>query len=417
MIKNLYFAFLLFTIASQSQTINVATSAQFQSALNSVIAGQTIVLAPGNYLQSGGFNVPSGINGTDGNPIIVQGNPNATISSNSLNNGYGLHLLGNQYWKILDLNVNNSKKGIVLDNSNYNIIENARVTNIGGEAIHLRTFSSYNTIKNCFIDETGLVSTGFGEAIYVGSALSNWCTYTTCNPDASNYNIIDGNSFGNSVVSENIDIKEGTVGGIIKNNHFNGLGLNNQNSGDSWVDIKGNYYLIICNTGINTILDGFQTHINAVGFGNFNTFSDNQMTINSTGNGINIKTSNATGTAYNNIVCNNNTATNAGQGLTNIQTVNCTSSCLNLGLANNPSNSIFKYYPNPFNDATTITSSLELQNATITIFNISGQEIHKIRNINGNIFTINRDNISNGVYFFQISNDSKIIATEKIIIN
>ena len=408
---------MLITTASQSQTINVATSAQLQNALNTAIAGQTILLAPGNYIQSGGFSVPLGINGTDTNPIILQGNPNATISSNNLNTGYGLHLQGNQYWKIQGLNVNNSKKGIVLDNSNYNSIDNAKVTNIGDEAIHLRTYSSYNTIQNCFIDATGLVATGYGEAIYVGSAVSNWCTYTSCNPDSCNYNTIDNNSFGNSVVSENIDIKEGTVGGVIKNNHFNGLGLNNQNSGDSWVDIKGNYYLIICNTGINTILDGFQTHINAPGFGNYNTFSDNQMTINSTGNGINIKTLNSTGTAYNNIVCTNNTAINAAMGLTNIQTTNCTSSCLNLGVTDIQSNPIFKYYPNPFSDSINITLSIDLENATITIFNTSGQEINKIKNCNGKSIKISRENIPNGIYFFQIINNNKIIATEKIIIN
>jgi hypothetical protein len=324
----MFFCFSTCNLFAQT-VINVSTSAQLQNALNNAQPGHVIVLAPNNYFQSGGFTIPAGKNGTATNKITLQCNTNATIGSNNLSTGYGLYLQGNKYWIIKNITVYNSKKGIVLDKSSHNIIKDVRVIKTGDEAIHIRAFSSYNIIRNCFIDSTGLVTAGVGEAIYIGSAESNWCTYTNCNPDTSNYNIIIGNSFGNRVISENIDVKEGTVGGIIKNNQFNGAGLDSVNSADSWIDIKGNYYTIICNTGSNTLLDGFQTHINAVGYGNYNTFSDNmlQLSGNANGYGINIKTSNSIGTAASNIVCTNNIVSNAGAGLTNIATTICTSSC------------------------------------------------------------------------------------------
>ena len=199
----------------------------------------------------------------------------------------------------------------MIDQSKYTTIENVRVTKIGEEGIHLRTYSSFDTIKNCFVDTTGLVSPGFGEALYVGSAESNWATYTNGNPDTCNYNVLINNAFGNFVAAENIDIKEGTKRGKVSNNAFNGAGLSNVNAADSWIDVKGNYYKITNNTGVSTLTDGFQTHIATSGWGNFNTFSNNTLTVNTSNYGINVQTSNALGTAGNNIVCNNNIANGA----------------------------------------------------------------------------------------------------------
>ena len=91
----LFFAKLLF-----SQTINVSTATQLQNALNVAQAGQTIVLANGSYVKSGGFTVPSGIHGTQNAPIILLGNANTVLSSGNLNSGYALGLGGNNYWKL-----------------------------------------------------------------------------------------------------------------------------------------------------------------------------------------------------------------------------------------------------------------------------------------------------------------------------
>ncbi|HSY61994.1 MAG TPA: hypothetical protein VK796_08970, partial [Cytophaga sp.] len=265
--------FSLFIVSSfilQAQTINVSTAIQLQNALNTATAGQTILLADGLYSKSGGFIIPANINGTSSNPITLKGSVRAIITANSLSSGYGLGLRGNNYWIIDGFTISNSAKGIVLDSSHHNAIKNIHVNKIGDEGIHLRAYSSFNNIDNCFIDSTGQTSPGFGEAIYIGSAVSNWPTYSKGNADTCNYNSVTNNSFGDHVSSENIDIKEGTTGGRIALNTFNGAGLNNQNSADSWIDVKGNYYTIECNTGSNTIADGFQTHILVAGWGDYN---------------------------------------------------------------------------------------------------------------------------------------------------
>jgi hypothetical protein len=284
------FLFILFPSLFFAQTINVSTATQLQNALNAASAGQTIVLADGIYTRSAGFIVPANLHGTASNPITLKGSVNAILTSGNTNSGYSLGLSGNNYWRLEGFSVRGSKKGIVIDQSRYVSVKNVRCTQMGEEGIHLRTYSSFDTIRGCWLDSLGLVTPGFGEGIYVGSAESNWATYTAGLPDTCNYNVLISNTFGNYVRAENIDIKEGTKGGWLLQNNFNGAGLSNQNSADSWIDIKGNYYTINNNTGKNTILDGFQTHIEYAGNGNFNSFANNILTVNNTlGYGINIK--------------------------------------------------------------------------------------------------------------------------------
>jgi hypothetical protein len=325
------FQFIIFLsgISVVAQTVNVSTATELQNALNAAAAGQTIILADGVYAKSGGFIVPAGLNGTSTNPIKLIGSTKAILTCNNTASGYGIGFKGNDYWIVDGFSIQTSSKGIVLDNSHHNLVQNLRVVKIGYEAIHLRTYSSFNTVKNCYVDSTGLVSPGTAEGIYIGSSVNNWGTYTGGNPDTCNYNNILSNSFGDNIGSENIDIKEGTTGGYVAFNTFNGKGLNGVNSGDSWIDVKGNKYKIECNTGVYTTNDGFQTHILVAGWGDYNSFSNNTLTINSTGYGINVQTSSGSvgSTAPNNIVCSNNTATGATKGLTNLSTITCTGSC------------------------------------------------------------------------------------------
>ncbi len=316
--------FLLFISTLFAQNINVSNATQLQNALNVATAGQTIVLADGIYTRSAGFIVPVNLHGTAANPIILKGSVNAILTTGNTNSGYSLGLSGNNYWRLEGFSVRGSKKGIVIDKSKYVTVKNVRCTQMGEEGIHLRTYSSFDTIRGCWLDSLGLVTPGFGEGIYVGSSESNWATYTAGLPDTCNYNVLINNTFGAYVRAENIDIKEGTKGGWVLNNSFNGAGLSNQNSADSWIDVKGNFYTINENTGKNTTLDGFQTHIEYAGFGNYNSFAKNVLTVNnSLGYGINIKTSNANGTALNNTVCNNNEVRSTPFGLTNIATTHC----------------------------------------------------------------------------------------------
>ncbi|WP_018343796.1 T9SS type A sorting domain-containing protein [Cytophaga aurantiaca] len=402
--------FIINIVALQAQTINVSTAIQLQSALNTATAGQTIVLADGIYSKSGGFIIPANINGTSSNPITLKGSALAILTSNNLNSGYGLGLRGNTYWILDGFTIYMSAKGIVLDSSHHNTIKNIHVNRIGDEGIHLRSYSSYNTIDNCFIDSTGQTSPGFGEAIYIGSAVSNWPTYSKGNADTCNYNEVTNNSFGNHVSSENIDIKEGTTGGRIAFNTFNGTGLNNQNSADSWIDVKGNYYTIECNTGSNTIADGFQTHILVAGWGDYNTFSNNMLSVNSSGYGILITTTSSKGTATHNIVCSTNIITGTNNGLTNGATGiclirNCTTTT-SIKKSSLDKTSI-QLYPNPSTDILQIKISDNYLHTPYLIVDVLGR-VQASGTLDHTVTSLPTTAFVPGMYFFILSNNPPV---------
>ena len=409
--KSILFILLIFIsslIVLQAQTIHVNTSVQLQNALNTAAAGQTILLADGLYSKSGGFIIPANINGTSTNPITLRGSTQAIITSNNLSSGYGLDMRGNMYWILDGFTIYNSAKGIVLDSSHHNVIQNIRVNKVGDEGIHLRSYSSFNSIKNCFIDSTGQASAGYGEAIYIGSAVSNWPTYTKGNADTCNYNSVTNNSFGDHISSENIDIKEGTKGGRIAYNTFNGTGLNNQNSADSWIDIKGNNYTIECNTGSNTIADGFQTHILVSGWGDTNTFSNNALTVNDSHYGILITTNSSKGIALNNIVCSNNSIEGTNSGLTNIATQTCNNSCITTSIKNdfpNDKTLRIQLYPNPCTDLIQVEIAEKHVHKTYYIIDALGRII-QTGNIDFTVNIISTISFPSGMYAFILSDES-----------
>jgi len=400
--------FISIVSALQAQTVNVSTAIQLQDALNNATAGQTILLADGLYLKSGGFIIPANINGTSTSPITLKGSAQAIITSNNLSSGYGLGLRGNMYWILDGFTVYNSAKGIVLDSSHHNTIKNIHVNKIGDEGIHLRSYSSFNSVNNCFVDSTGQVSAGYGEAIYIGSAVSNWPTYTKGNPDTSNYNSVTNNAFGDHVSCENIDIKEGTTGGHIAFNTFNGTGLSGVNSADSWIDVKGNYYLVECNTGANTIADGFQTHILVTGWGDYNRFSNNSLNVNDAGYGILITTSSSKGTAVNNIVCSSNTVSGTNNGLSNVATQTCTtSSCITTGIKSISSEKAFsfKLYPNPCSENIQIEIAEKYIHTTYSISDVLGKIISTGK-LDTLVTGIQTANLPAGIYVFILNNAS-----------
>lgn len=297
-----------------SAVINVSTAAQLSAALASVQPGDTIQLADGTYTG----NFVATVSGTSAAQITLQGSRLAILNGNSLTSGYVFHLKGVNYWRLLGFTVTNGQKGMMADNANYNIIDGVQVYNIGHEAVHFRTFSSYNTIQNSFIHDTGMSNASYGEGVYLGSANSNWGTYTGGQPDTSNYNRVLNNTIGPNVTAEAVDVKEGTTGGELSGNSFDSAGLSGANSADSWVDVKGNDYLISNNTGVHALLDGFQTHIQLSGWGDRNVFRGNHADVQSTGYGFKIQTTGSQGTASGNIVYDDNVVTNAAAGVANI---------------------------------------------------------------------------------------------------
>jgi hypothetical protein len=73
-------------------------------------------------------------------------------------------------------------------------------------------------------------------------------------------------------------------------------------------------------------------------------------------------------------------------------------------------------FPNPFSSEMTLQSDKYFKNATLTLYNVQGQQVKRINNISGQTFTLHRDNLSHGMYFLQLTQDNKILTTDKIII-
>jgi hypothetical protein len=82
----------------------------------------------------------------------------------------------------------------------------------------------------------------------------------------------------------------------------------------------------------------------------------------------------------------------------------------------NKINSSISIFPNPFSSSTTLNITDNFSNVTLTIYNTLGQEIKSIKNISTQTIILGRDNLENGIYFIHLTQDNKIVATEKIII-
>jgi len=299
--------------------VNVSTATELKAALANAIPGDEIVMADGVY--KGKFVIATGKNGTATNDITLRGSRNAILDAESIQTGYVLHLQAS-YWNLIGFTVTNGLKGIMCDGIRECLIYNVKVFHIGEEGIHLRTFSTNNTIQGCDISELGLKTPDYGEGVYLGSANNNWPVYTNGVADRSDSNLVFNNKIGPGVTAECIDVKEGTTGGIIRGNYFDATGITGANSGDSWIDVKGNNTLIENNIGTNpggTIFkDGYQVHCAVAGWGNNNLFKNNVCTVNATGYGFNIQLSGSNGTTTGNKVYTTNTVTGAASGIANI---------------------------------------------------------------------------------------------------
>ena len=301
------------------------------------------------------------INGTENNMIYILGDNTSTIDGGDNSKSRIITLKNCSYIYIgknpsnisnnnngEGFNIKNGQKGLYISNCNNIIIQNLNVYDIGMEGIHLLNESCFCLIANNKVYNTGLFNPDYGEGLYCGTAVSNWSSSSRTpeligKPDKSDNNIFEYNYCYNNT-GENIDIKEGTRNGIVRYNFFNGNKLKNDNSADSWIDIKGQNWEIYNNKMEITLIDGIQTHktnipeefiknyyINniyypAIESGCYNKIYANNMdcitneNIKCTGYAININSA-----TIGNIICNNNIYFNAVKGLCNKSITNCDS--------------------------------------------------------------------------------------------
>lgn len=251
-------------------TTSVTNASELEEALDGAAPGDVIVMEPGTY--EGEFTAQA--QGSKDEPIMLCGTEDAVLDGGPEDGGYTVHLDGAENWHLLGFSVTGGQKGVMADGVTGAVIEGLTVSETGDEAIHLRQHSTDNTVVGNHISNTGLRKPKFGEGVYIGSAESNWEDQTGGEPDASDRNLIENNHI-EATSAEAVDIKEGTRGGVLRNNTFDGSETGGDDDADSWVDVKGNDWLIEGNEGTNNPGDGFQTHEILDGWGTGNTFRHN----------------------------------------------------------------------------------------------------------------------------------------------
>ena len=240
----------LSAMKASADIIRVANTEELKNALQNAKAGDEIVLAEGEYIYSGptpkGYMFTGTADGTETAPIVIRSEDEmrpAVISGSAASSGAALVITGD-YWEIRDLNITNAQKGIVLDNSNRTKLINCQVYDIGSEGVHFRDNSSYCLAENCYVHDTGIISPGYGEAFYVGSAKSTSGYGFDCH-----YNTIRNCRTGPNVAAEHVDIKEYTIGTVVENCTFDGTGMSGENYSKSFINIKGNDCVVRNNVG------------------------------------------------------------------------------------------------------------------------------------------------------------------------
>jgi hypothetical protein len=253
--------------ACPKPTVVVSTAAELTAALKAAAPGDAIQIEDGTY--HGNFTAAG--SGTAAKPIYLCGSRSAILQGEGFKGGYVLHFDQAAHWRVAGFTVTDGQKGVMVDTGQDIALQGLLVQNIGDEAVHLRRNSTGNVVRGLTIRNTGNRRDKFGEGIYIGTAKSNWSSITGGQPDHSDRNFILNNAISQTT-AESVDIKEGTSDGVLAGNTFDGSSLS---GADSWVDVKGNGWLIAGNHGQHSPKDGFQTHVVLDGWGNANRFVGN----------------------------------------------------------------------------------------------------------------------------------------------
>ena len=293
---------------AHDKLIDVSSAADLARALSSA-SGGTMIRLPDGELR-GAFRAT--VSGSAGKPIVLCGSRAAVLSASATSTVFTLE---GDYWVLSGFSVIGGQKGVLLDGAQHALLTLLSVHGTGNEGVHFRAGSSDNILEWSEVSDTGNESPEFGEGVYIGSALSHWAEFTgsASTPDRSDRNVIRNNKLGPNVRAELIDVKEGTTGGVIQDNSFDGAGIASGGFADSWVDVKGNGYSLVGNQGVNAANDGFQVHVVDSGWGNDNVFQKNHAEVNAKGYGFRVGDG-AKGT----VVGCDNVVSGAGAGLSNI---------------------------------------------------------------------------------------------------
>ena len=276
-----------------ARQVNVSTVADLTSATLAAKAGDTIWVAAGKYeLPSSNCNNDTfvdntgrdcgllwlGADGTAANPIVLAGSDPANppeIYGSSVASKYGVHVTGN-YVVLKNLKIHTFSKGVVFDNSTGSLMEDCEVYHTGTELVHVRDSSQQVTLNRNFIHGSGFDVAQYGEGIYVGSYYKAWASSQQSDQTAGfwgesaskhrysgyDWRVNDTKITCNIVkatTAENIDVKEGTVRGIVQGNMFIGDSTNYDGQvdhDDANIDMKGASWTVTGNYFYNSKKQG-----------------------------------------------------------------------------------------------------------------------------------------------------------------
>jgi hypothetical protein len=237
--EKLFNVFILFFCFLSIASIDVSNVEELHKALAKARAGQTISIAPGEYDYTeyesyNSYELYS--SGTESSPITLTAqDPDdpPILRGPVAKEGVVLRIRGS-YWIIDNIKVANGGRGILIENSSYNIIRNVEIYNIGSKAVQIRDGATHNLFQKCYIHNTGCVNNLFGEAFDIGRAFSETTHYIY----VSDYNVIERCIF-RQISSVPFNIREFTTGNEIVNNIFYGEGINGKNGANTFMTIAG----------------------------------------------------------------------------------------------------------------------------------------------------------------------------------
>lgn len=276
-----------------AKQVNVSTTTELTSATLNAKAGDTIWVAPGKYelpssnCQNDKFvnetgrdcgRIWLGADGTAANPIVLAGSDPANppeIYGTSVGSNYGIHVTGN-YVILKNLKIHTFSKGVVFDNSVGALMEDCEVYHTGTELVHVRDSSQQVTLNRNFIHGSGFDVAQYGEGIYVGTYYKGWASSQQSDKNAGfwgesasqhrysgyDWRVNDTKITCNIVkatTAENIDVKEGTVRGVVQGNMFIGDSTNYDGQvdhDDANIDMKGASWTVTGNYFYNSLKQG-----------------------------------------------------------------------------------------------------------------------------------------------------------------
>ena len=86
------------------------------------------------------------------------------------------------------------------------------------------------------------------------------------------------------------------------------------------------------------------------------------------------------------------------------------------GINNSAFENSWSVFPNPFSEQAVISFSQELSDATLRLYNLYGQLVQEKNNINGKEIILTCENLSSGVYVYEVTDKEKKICAGKAVV-